>query len=68
VRLIGVAEGDEVVSIVRLEDQGVAVVDGNGVEAAEDTGVIDPAAGPEVDATPDDTPEPFNGDGSGENE
>ncbi len=61
VRLIGVAEGDQVVSIVRLEDQGDANGgDGNGNGVAEGEQALD--AGSDVDATPDATPEPSAGD------
>ena len=57
VRLIGVAEGDQVVSIVRLEDQGDANGgDGNGNGVAEGEQALD--AGSDVDATP----EPSAGD------
>ena len=57
VRLIGVAEGDQVVSIVRLEDQGDANGgDGNGNGGGEGEPATD--AGSDADATPDVTPEP----------
>ncbi|MFI5051255.1 MAG: AbgT family transporter, partial [Gaiellales bacterium] len=51
VRLIGVAEGDQVVSIVRLEDQG----DANGSEPNGNGGEGEPST--DTDATPAVTPE-----------
>ena len=61
VRLIGVAEGDQVVSIVRLEDQG----DTNGGDVNGGGGEGEPAA--DADSTPDVAPEP-TGDDGGESE
>jgi DNA gyrase subunit A len=62
VRLIGVAEGDQVVSIVRLEDQGAVTVDGNGGDAVEGDAAVDPGTGGVTDPeSPADT-EPGTGE------
>ena len=65
VRLIGVAEGDQVVSIVRLEDQS----DANGSEPAGNAGgegEQSSEAATDVDATPGALPDPSGDDGAGE--
>jgi DNA gyrase subunit A len=64
VRLIGVAEGDQVVSIVRLEDQGET----NGGETnGGDTNGGDTTPGdPTPESAADSTPEPTPDEGSGE--